>query len=156
MRRETQKARKDGTDRFLLGMFTGIGISLIVVVVAFFAAVAWGKPHYSEGCNSKACMARVCKTYTCRTRVLHKKYAREASSGWAIPTYIVMCESHGQNLKPNSAGASGYYQIIPSTWIAAGGQRFATEAYKAPKWAQDIVARTIYNNQSYYGGWDCA
>ncbi len=35
------------------------------------------------------------------------------SGGWAIPYSIVLCESGGQNLTPNSAGASGYYQILP-------------------------------------------
>jgi septal ring factor EnvC (AmiA/AmiB activator) len=30
------------------------------------------------------------------------------SGGWAIPYSIVLCESGGQNLTPNSAGASGY------------------------------------------------
>ena len=29
------------------------------------------------------------------------------SGGWAIPYAIVLCESGGQNLTPNSAGASG-------------------------------------------------
>src|SRR5581483_4133232 len=43
------------------------------------------------------------------------------SGGWAIPYAIVLCESGGQNLPPNSAGASGYYQIIPSTWTSFGG-----------------------------------
>ena len=43
------------------------------------------------------------------------------SGGWAIPYAIVLCESGGQNLPPNSAGASGYYQIIPSTWKLFGG-----------------------------------
>src|SRR5581483_6090299 len=35
-----------------------------------------------------------------------------SSAGWAIPYPIVLCESGGQNLPPNGAGASGYYQII--------------------------------------------
>ncbi|MEA2145214.1 MAG: hypothetical protein QOG59_801, partial [Solirubrobacteraceae bacterium] len=38
------------------------------------------------------------------------------SGGWAIPYAIVLCESGGQDLPPNSAGASGYYQIMPATW----------------------------------------
>ena len=40
---------------------------------------------------------------------------------WSIPWPIVQCESGGQNLPPNSAGASGYYQILPSTWRGLGG-----------------------------------
>ena len=60
------------------------------------------------------------------------------SGGWAIPYAIVLCESGGQNLPPNSAGASGYYQIIPSTWRLFGGTGPA--AYLASKAEQDAVA----------------
>ena len=54
-----------------------------------------------------------------------------STGGWAIPYAIVLCESGGQNLPPNSAGASGYYQIIPSTWTGFGGTGPA--AYLASK-----------------------
>ena len=53
------------------------------------------------------------------------------SGGWAIPYAIVLCESGGQNLPPNSAGASGYYQIMPATWKLFGGTGPA--AYLAPQ-----------------------
>ena len=48
------------------------------------------------------------------------------------------CESGGQNLPPNSAGASGYYQIMPGTWTQYGGTGPA--AYLASKAEQDAVA----------------
>ena len=57
---------------------------------------------------------------------------------WAIPWPIVQCESGGQNLPPNYAGASGYYQILPSTWKLFGGSGPA--AWKASKAEQDRVA----------------
>src|SRR6202023_560908 len=63
------------------------------------------------------------------------------NGNWAIPYAIVLCESGGQNLPPNSAGASGYYQIIPSTWAGYGGTGPA--AYLAPKSEQDAVAARI-------------
>ena len=44
---------------------------------------------------------------------------------WAIPWPIVQCESGGQNLPPNSAGASGYYQMLPATWKGLGGSTAA-------------------------------
>lgn len=76
------------------------------------------------------------------------------SGSWVIPSSIVSCESGGQNLPPNSAGASGYYQIIPSTWQSFGGSGSA--AYLAPKSEQDAVARRIYNGGAGVSNWDCA
>ena len=42
---------------------------------------------------------------------------------WAIPWPVVQCESGGQNLPPNSAGASGYYQMLDATWRAWAAAR---------------------------------
>jgi len=76
------------------------------------------------------------------------------SGGWAIPYPIVLCESGGQNLPPNSAGASGYYQIIPSTWTGFGGTGPA--AYLASKAEQDAVAARIWNGGAGASDWVCA
>jgi septal ring factor EnvC (AmiA/AmiB activator) len=76
-----------------------------------------------------------------------------SSGGWAIPYPIVLCESGGQNLPPNSAGASGYYQIIPGTWSEYGGTGPA--AYLAPKSEQDAVASRIWAG-SGPSAWVCA
>jgi septal ring factor EnvC (AmiA/AmiB activator) len=76
-----------------------------------------------------------------------------ASGGWVIPGAIVACESGGQNLTPNSAGASGYYQIIPSTWRAFGGTGPA--AYLASKAEQDKVASRIWSGAGPQA-WTCA
>ena len=73
---------------------------------------------------------------------------------WAIPWAIVNCESGGYNHPPNWAGASGYYQIIPSTWSGFGGHGPA--AWLAPKSEQDRVASLIWNNGRGAGNWDCA
>jgi septal ring factor EnvC (AmiA/AmiB activator) len=77
-----------------------------------------------------------------------------ASGSWVIPSAVVACESGGQNLTPNSAGASGYYQIIPSTWRQYGGSGSA--AYLAPKSEQDAVAQRIWAGGSGASAWDCA
>jgi septal ring factor EnvC (AmiA/AmiB activator) len=77
----------------------------------------------------------------------------QASGGWVIPGAIVACESGGQNLTPNSAGASGYYQIIPSTWREYGGTGPA--AYLASKAEQDRVAARIWAGAGWQA-WDCA
>jgi peptidoglycan hydrolase CwlO-like protein len=75
------------------------------------------------------------------------------SGGWAIPYAIVLCESGGQNLPPNSAGASGYYQILPSTWKLYGGSGPA--AYLAGKSEQDAVASRIWNGGAGASQWVC-
>lgn len=76
------------------------------------------------------------------------------SGGWVIPYAIVLCESGGQNLPPNSAGASGYYQIIPSTWALFQGTGPA--AYLASKAEQDAVASRIWNGGAGASNWVCA
>jgi len=73
---------------------------------------------------------------------------------WAIPWAIVQCESGGQNLPPNSAGASGYYQMMPATWAGLGGSTSA--AYKAPKAEQDRLASKLWNNGAGASNWVCA
>jgi septal ring factor EnvC (AmiA/AmiB activator) len=76
------------------------------------------------------------------------------SGGWAIPYAIVLCESGGQNLTPNYAGASGYYQIMPATWKLFGGTGRA--AYLAGKGEQDAVASRIWNGGAGASNWVCA
>jgi septal ring factor EnvC (AmiA/AmiB activator) len=76
------------------------------------------------------------------------------SGGWAIPYQIVLCESGGQNLPPNGAGASGYYQILPATWKLFGGSGPA--AYLASKAEQDAVASRIWRGGSGASNWVCA
>jgi hypothetical protein len=98
-------------------------------------------------------------------RMLHPPKAFHASAGvpapslsygqWAIPSYIVECESTYQNLPPNSAGASGYYQIIPGTWAAFGGSS-PDNAYEHSKAEQDAVAARIWNGGAGAGNWVCA
>ncbi len=65
-----------------------------------------------------------------------------------------MCESGGQNLPPNSAGASGYYQIIPSTWKLFGGTGPA--AYLTSLSEQSAVASRIWNGGAGASNWVCA
>ena len=82
--------------------------------------------------------------------------ARSTSSGgpWAIPWPIVQCESGGQNLPPNSAGASGYYQMLPSTWAGLGGS--TRHAYQASKAEQDRLAAKLWAGGAGAHNWVCA
>lgn len=83
----------------------------------------------------------------------HRTRHALAYGEWAIPAAIVMCESGGRDLPPNSAGASGYYQIIPSTWSAYGGSGPA--AYLASKSEQDAVAGRVWDGGNGAGQWVC-
>ena len=72
---------------------------------------------------------------------------------YAIPTYIVMCESGGDYRALNpSSGAGGAYQILPSTWRAYGGKGLPHQASKAE---QDRIAAMIWRD-SGPGAWMCA
>jgi len=76
------------------------------------------------------------------------------SGGWVIPGSIVECESGGQNLPPNGAGASGYYQIMPGTWKEYGGT--GSSAYGASRAEQNLVASRIWAGGSGASNWVCA
>ena len=95
-----------------------------------------------------------------RLRAVERAMARAAyagaapSGGWAIPWPIVQCESGGQNLPPNSAGASGYYQFMPATWKALGG--IGPHAYLRPKAEQDALAAKLWNGGRGAHNWVCA
>ncbi len=80
--------------------------------------------------------------------------ASRGSGGWAIPWAIVQCESGGVNHPPNHAGASGYYQFIPSTWKAMGGS--TAHAYQASRAEQDRLAAKLWAGGSGARNWDCA
>jgi predicted XRE-type DNA-binding protein len=73
---------------------------------------------------------------------------------WAIPWPIVQCESGGQNLPPNSASASGYYQILDSTWRGLGGS--TPHAYQASKAEQDRLAARLWAGGAGARNWVCA
>jgi septal ring factor EnvC (AmiA/AmiB activator) len=72
---------------------------------------------------------------------------------YAIPAYIVMCESGGNYGAMNpSSGAGGAYQILPSTWALYGGKGAPQDA---PKEEQDRIAAEIWAD-SGGSAWVCA
>jgi septal ring factor EnvC (AmiA/AmiB activator) len=82
--------------------------------------------------------------------------ARVAGPGgpWAIPWAVVQCESGGQNLPPNYATASGYYQMLDSTWKGLGGS--TRHAFQASKAEQDRLAARLWNGGAGASNWVCA
>ena len=92
------------------------------------------------------------------TRLLAERARAQRQAGpggpWAIPWPIVQCESGGQNLPPNSAGASGYYQFLVDTWKGLGGS--TPQAYLASKAEQDRLAAQLWAGGAGAGNWVCA
>ena len=75
-------------------------------------------------------------------------------AGPGRPWAIVQCESGGQNLPPNGAGASGYYQFLPDTWRGLGGS--TPQAYQASKAEQDRLAARLWAGGGGAHNWVCA
>ena len=74
------------------------------------------------------------------------------ASGYAIPSYIVQCESGGNWSAVNpSSGAGGAYQILPSTWSAYGGSGSPSSASPSE---QSRIAAKIYAD-SGASAWSC-
>jgi peptidoglycan hydrolase CwlO-like protein len=73
---------------------------------------------------------------------------------WAIPWPIVQCESGGTNTPPNSATASGYYQITDATWRGLGGS--TRHAYQASRAEQDRLAARLWAGGAGAHNWVCA
>jgi peptidoglycan hydrolase CwlO-like protein len=91
-----------------------------------------------------------------RLLAVRARAARATGPGgpWAIPWAVVQCESGGQNLPPNFATASGYYQMLDSTWKGLGGA--TPHAYQASKAEQDRLAARLWNGGAGASNWVCA
>lgn len=93
-----------------------------------------------------------------RAEAASRAAAEETVGRWlggpyAIPTYIVLCESGGNYSALNpSSGAGGAYQILPSTWESYGGEG---APHEAPKAEQDRIAAEIWAD-SGGSAWVCA
>lgn len=69
------------------------------------------------------------------------------TSGWSIPTYIVMCESGGDWNAYNASGASGPYQLMPMHF----GGELAMHQSRA---AQHAKAAELWNGGRGKGHWE--
>lgn len=80
-------------------------------------------------------------TATDQTPTAYTSSASNTGGKWAIPSYIVRCESGGNYRALNPSGAGGAYQIMPGTWTAYGG---TGSPHTAPPAEQDRIAAKIY------------
>jgi hypothetical protein len=103
--------------------------------------------------NRKRLDRKVREAEAAMARAANANDAGMATGGWAIPWQIVQCESGGQNLPPNWAGASGYYQFMPATWRGLGGS--TKHAYQASKAEQDRLAARLWAGGAGASNWDC-
>lgn len=74
---------------------------------------------------------------------------------WALPAYIVDCESGGDYTPARGLAYGGAYGLLPSTWQRFGGRRWGPQANLAPGYAQDIVASRVWSAVGS-GAWSCA
>jgi septal ring factor EnvC (AmiA/AmiB activator) len=97
--------------------------------------------------------ARAAEARAASAAEAEEEVGRWLGGPYAIPAYIVMCESGGDYSAVNrSSGAGGAYQILPSTWELYGGQG---EPQSAPKEEQDRIAGEIWAD-SGGSAWVCA
>jgi septal ring factor EnvC (AmiA/AmiB activator) len=96
--------------------------------------------------------ARAAEARAASAAEAEEEVGRWLGGPYAIPTYIVMCESGGDYGAVNpSSGAGGAYQILPSTWEGYGGQGLPEDASKAE---QDRIAAEIWAD-SGPSAWVC-
>jgi septal ring factor EnvC (AmiA/AmiB activator) len=96
--------------------------------------------------------ARAAEARAASAAEAEEEVGRWLGGPYAIPTYIVMCESGGDYSAVNpSSGAGGAYQILPSTWEGYGGQGLPEDASKAE---QDRIAGEIWAD-SGPSAWVC-
>jgi hypothetical protein len=67
---------------------------------------------------------------------------------------VVRCES-GFDYRLIDRQYHGAWQFLNSTWLGAGGGRYARSADRAPKFAQDHIAWKLWK-RSGWGPWSCA
>lgn len=84
-----------------------------------------------------------------RQITLAKKWARTPKA-----RSVVRCESNG-DYRLIDTPYYGAWQFLTSTWLGAGGRRYARSAHLAPRFAQDHIAWKLWK-RSGWGPWGCA
>lgn len=74
---------------------------------------------------------------------------------WALPAYIVDCESGGDYTPDYGLSFGGAYGLLVSTWLQWGGGKYAPAANLALPWQQDVIAGAVWRDVGP-SGWECA
>lgn len=74
---------------------------------------------------------------------------------WALPAYIVSCESGGDYTPDSGLTFGGAYGILVSTWLEFGGGKYASQANYAKPKHQDIIAHKVWITVGP-SAWACA
>jgi hypothetical protein len=91
-------------------LWTAMIVTAAALVVFLAAWFATAEAH--KGCHSKMCERRVLNDDR-REQIRKLTPYRCATGRWAVPCYIVACESRGLWGAWNRSGAAGPYQIMP-------------------------------------------
>jgi hypothetical protein len=139
----------------------------------YLRAVFLNRPTIGKAAKKRLARMLRCQRGGARARFLSRRYRKKISKrreawlaerkltpfgAWAIPAYIVFCESHGNFRARNAvSSAGGAYQILDTTWRAHGGTAYADShpAAVAPPLEQHKIAGRIWRS----GGasqWACA
>lgn len=115
-----------------------------MITTALAVTLAPASHAYAPGCNSRSCELRVKAKY--QVKEIRKLTPYHCATGrFAIPCYIIACESHGLWTAYNRSGAAGPYQLMAMhgrPWPAlTRGARLAHHRIAARLWAGGRGAR---------------
>ncbi len=126
--------------------------AIIVAAVALIVFVGWvmAAPALAhDACHSRACHKRVLNDD--RREQIRKLTPYRCESGrWAIPCYIVACESRGLWWALNRSGAAGPYQLM-----AMHGRPFPVRTL-AQRLAHHRIASRLWRGGAGAHHWVCA
>ena len=122
----------------------------LVVLLAVAVLVGWvATADAHDGCHSKRCERRVLNDDR-REQIRRLTPYRCATGRWAIPCYVVACESHGLWGAYNRSGAAGPYQLMPF-W----GRPFPARSL-AKRLAHHRIASRLWAGGRGASNWACA
>ncbi|MDP4014748.1 MAG: transglycosylase family protein [Candidatus Nanopelagicales bacterium] len=108
---------------------------------------------YASSARTSVKRSRIAKHHLTRKEIRQIKKSRKWAKT-AKSRSVVQCESNG-DYKLVDGPYHGAWQFLTGTWLGAGGGRYAPNAHRAPKFAQDHIAWKLWRS-SGWGPWGCA